>query len=645
QIKNFSGKNVPEYKIQQFPKPNLLLLHYGIFRIVWDWILLTFTFYIAFMVPYYVTFGRRMGLNDTRKSIVDLVVEVLLITDIVVNFNTTYVNTNGQLVHNRRQLAIHYIRSWFLIDFLAAMPVDFTLAVVQTIWTSELDRTTDNSRGIKWSEQIDALNETKLQVSSTKQNSVPIWNVVSLLQVMKLAKLLRLARLFENLSRLSQHSIVVLSLLMFTFTLVAHWFACIWYVIGETDHSEAGWLQELARRLNASHESNESEPPGDGARYFTALYFTCSSLTSVGFGNVSANTTEEKIFAICIMLLGALMHAAVFGNVTAIIQRIYARRTAFQSRAQDLKDFVRVHHIPKQLSSRMEDYFQTTWAISRGIDLSEVLSIYPEELQRDIALYLIGASVSAKELQLVLFTYSGKNDWFGTYKTPSGDFFQTVLSCCDAKSLTYCDLQSIDLAVLNEVLLQYPQFKAEFAEYLYEDLSFNIQEGAKFMDTDALLVPVITLPPEKDNTSLCSVPPESRVFDETATQPTQNVHQSTNNDRGNMEAGLMSLAVHSQHVSGVSSNEAIAASHSLFSCASAANSSTGSFRAFFSSFSSTSSSSPSSSSDTVGMRYYPRQSTIARGYQKKYDKQRATFWICSPPFRHLGVKYQSCPDY
>ncbi|THD19173.1 Potassium voltage-gated channel subfamily H member 8 [Fasciola hepatica] len=178
QIKNLSGKNVPEYKIQQFPKPNSLLLHYGIFRIVWDWILLTFTFYIAFMVPYYVTFGRRMGLNDTRKLIVDLVVEVFLIIDIMVNFNTTYVNTNGQLVHNRRQLAIHYIRSWFLIDALAAMPVDFTLVVVQTIWTSELDRTTDNSRGIMWSEQIDGLNETQLQINSTKRNSVPIWNVV-----------------------------------------------------------------------------------------------------------------------------------------------------------------------------------------------------------------------------------------------------------------------------------------------------------------------------------------------------------------------------------------------------------------------------------------------------------------------------------
>jgi potassium voltage-gated channel Eag-related subfamily H protein 8 len=38
--------------------------------------------------------------------------------------------------------------------------------------------------------------------------------------------------------------------------------------------------------------------------YITALYFTCSSLTSVGFGNVSANTTSEKIFSICTMLIG-----------------------------------------------------------------------------------------------------------------------------------------------------------------------------------------------------------------------------------------------------------------------------------------------------------------------------------------------------
>lgn len=38
--------------------------------------------------------------------------------------------------------------------------------------------------------------------------------------------------------------------------------------------------------------------------YSTALYFTFTSLTSVGFGNVSANTTAEKVFTIIMMLIG-----------------------------------------------------------------------------------------------------------------------------------------------------------------------------------------------------------------------------------------------------------------------------------------------------------------------------------------------------
>jgi hypothetical protein len=60
-----------------------------------------------------------------------------------------------------------------------------------------------------------------------------------------------------------------------------------------------GWIHAMAKRLNISvNNVTHSES------YITALYFTCSSLTSVGFGNVSANTTSEKIFSICTMLIG-----------------------------------------------------------------------------------------------------------------------------------------------------------------------------------------------------------------------------------------------------------------------------------------------------------------------------------------------------
>lgn len=66
------------------------------------------------------------------------------------------------------------------------------------------------------------------------------------------------------------------------------------------------------------------------------------------------------------------MHAVVFGNVTAIIQRMYARRFLYHSRTRDLRDYIRTHRIPKPLKQRMLECFQATWAANNGIDTAEV---------------------------------------------------------------------------------------------------------------------------------------------------------------------------------------------------------------------------------------------------------------------------------
>lgn len=76
----------------------------------------------------------------------------------------------------------------------------------------------------------------------------------------------------------------------------------------------SGWLHELGKRLESPYEEvgvgavNETVSNGPSLRsiYIAALYFTLSSLTSVGFGNVSANTDAEKIFSICTMLIGGV---------------------------------------------------------------------------------------------------------------------------------------------------------------------------------------------------------------------------------------------------------------------------------------------------------------------------------------------------
>lgn len=70
-----------------------------------------------------------------------------------------------------------------------------------------------------------------------------------------------------------------------------------------------GWLHELGKRLESPYYgigivNGTSSNLSIRSMYIASLYFTLSSLTSVGFGNVSANTDAEKIFSICVMLIG-----------------------------------------------------------------------------------------------------------------------------------------------------------------------------------------------------------------------------------------------------------------------------------------------------------------------------------------------------
>lgn len=62
----------------------------------------------------------------------------------------------------------------------------------------------------------------------------------------------------------------------------------------------SGWLNLLAKRMGLPN--GRCVPHSEA--YVTALYYSCTSLTTVGFGNVSANTTWEKIFSVVIMLIG-----------------------------------------------------------------------------------------------------------------------------------------------------------------------------------------------------------------------------------------------------------------------------------------------------------------------------------------------------
>ncbi|XP_062338231.1 potassium voltage-gated channel subfamily H member 2-like [Osmerus eperlanus] len=488
---------LPEYKLQTPRIHKWTILHYSPFKAVWDWLILLLVIYTAIFTPYSAAFllsdqeeaaMQSCGYSCSPLNVVDLIVDIMFIVDIVINFRTTYVNSNDEVVSQSSRIAVHYFKGWFLIDMVAAIPFDLL------IYRSGEETTT-------------------------------------LIGLLKTARLLRLVRVARKLDRYSEYGAAVLFLLMCTFALIAHWLACIWYAIGNVERSGAariGWLDSLGDQLGRPY--NESIP-GSGPtirdKYVTALYFTFSSLTSVGFGNISPNTNSEKIFSICVMLIGSLMYASIFGNVSAIIQRLYSGTARYHTQMLRVREFIRFHQIPNPLRQRLEEYFQHAWSYTNGIDMNAVLKGFPECLQADICLHLnrtllqnckafkgstkgclralamrfktthappgdtlvhAGDVISALyfisrgSIEIlrgdVVVAILGKNDIFGE---PINLYGRPGKSSSDVRALTYCDLHTIQREDMLEVLDMYP----EFSDYFWGNLeiTFNLRDNNLFAES------------------------------------------------------------------------------------------------------------------------------------------------------------------
>ena len=56
------------------------------------------------------------------------------------------------------------------------------------------------------------------------------------------------------------------------------------------------------------------------------------------------------------------MYATIFGNVSAMITRLYSGTTRYHSQMLNIREFIKFHHIPNPLKQRLEEYFQVRTA-------------------------------------------------------------------------------------------------------------------------------------------------------------------------------------------------------------------------------------------------------------------------------------------
>ncbi|XP_046383840.1 potassium voltage-gated channel protein eag-like isoform X3 [Ischnura elegans] len=450
---SLSADVLPQYR-QEAPKtPPHILLHYCAFKAIWDWVILCLTFYTAIMVPYNVAFKNKTS-EDVSLLVVDSIVDVVFFIDIVLNFHTTFVGAGGEVVSDPRVIRMNYLKSWFVIDLLSCLPYDVFNAfdhdedVSSCVSGGDYD---ENGIGSLFS-ALKVVRLLRLGRVVRKLDRYLEYGAAMLILLLCFYMLVAhwLACIWYSIGRSDADNGLQYSWLWKLANVTQSPYSYVWSN-ETTSSSSSSATSSIVASSSAVVGSSAAAPAvspsstalgghiaighlggggvgggggggvvvaGGGApelvngpsrktMYVTALYFTMTCMTSVGFGNVAAETDNEKIFTICMMIIAALLYATIFGHVTTIIQQMTSATAKYHDMLNNVREFMKLHEVPKALSERVMDYVVSTWAMTKGLDTDkvnqspratvglhsgcdrrQVLNYCPKDMKADICVHL-----------------------------------------------------------------------------------------------------------------------------------------------------------------------------------------------------------------------------------------------------------------
>lgn len=186
--------------------------------------------------------------------------------------------------------------------------------------------------------------------------------------------------------------------------LVIHMGAGLWHFVGlrEMEAGRASWI---------ARADMESSPAAE--RYVTSLYWTISTLTSVGYGDVAAETPSEELMSIAYMLLGVVGAGVIVADILTIKERmasvtkVQADRTAAVDRL--------IHRVspPWALKVGLKNWVEE--ANSKLHETYDVLPQLPPALRRDVILHMrweVAATVGLFQLPEISDELTADFLWF-----------------------------------------------------------------------------------------------------------------------------------------------------------------------------------------------------------------------------------------
>lgn len=238
----------------------------------------------SFLTPYSICFT-----NEYSHFVQSSFDNIPLFVDIIINFFTS-----NSITFHFRQNAIEYIKTWLIFDIISILPLDLLF----------------------------------------KNHSINLYLVAKLPKLLRTVKLLQNKNIYNCLERVINtlklnRNVISIIKLLFSFFYFNHLFACLFYLLARIRHFDyTTWIYHKGLLDRSNLEI-----------YIWCLYWNLTTVTSVGYGNISAFSWEEKVYSIIIISIGVVMYSSFIGNFSLIISAMKEKENELRDKLQEL-DFI-----------------------------------------------------------------------------------------------------------------------------------------------------------------------------------------------------------------------------------------------------------------------------------------------------------------
>ena len=162
-------------------------------------------------------------------------------------------------------------------------------------------------------------------------------------------------------------------------TVIVHIISCIWFFTAKLDgFAPDTWVSRLGM-VDADNS----------ALYLAAVYWAFSTLTTVGYGDISAYTGAERIVAIIWMCFGVAFYSFTIGNLTSLVSQIDTREKALVHKLYYIDSFAAEAQLPREMRQRLRkvlEYNNSQISFKTVECQREIFDELPLKLRCEVAL-------------------------------------------------------------------------------------------------------------------------------------------------------------------------------------------------------------------------------------------------------------------